>query len=124
MVRHGGLGIHAVAISPVTHRNLHCVALDVRYPICAAGQSFAVAVWAALNWCFLLRVRVHDACGPSGLGSPGPVGGLAVAEGWRPSLGRLGRRALGGGGQRPGLWGVCAHGEAFAVVEDLQWLAV
>src|SRR5690348_9705420 len=65
-----------------------------------------------------------------GLGSPpphrrfGPNGGSAVAEAWRPSMGRLGRRMLGSGGQRPGLPGVRGHGEAFAVVDDLQRLAV
>jgi hypothetical protein len=53
-----------------------------------------------------------------------PNGGLAVAEAWRPSMGRLGRRMLGSGGQRPGLPGVRGHGEAFAVVKDLQRLAV
>src|SRR5215471_20371657 len=50
--------------------------------------------------------------------------GLAVAEAWRPSVGRLGRRVLGSGGQRPGLAGARGHGEAFAVVDDLQRLAV
>lgn len=53
-----------------------------------------------------------------------PNGGSAVAEAWRPSMGRLGRRMLGSGGQRPGLPGVRGHGEAFAVVKDLQRLAV
>src|SRR2546429_9750329 len=82
------------------------------------GRSFGIAAWAAPNWWFCWPV------GPAAPGLPEPIGGLTVAEVWRPSRRRLGRRMLGGGRQRPDLGGARGHREAFAVVDDLQWLAV